>query len=313
MLFLGCNTDQVPYLLAARKLGFRLIATDRNQDAPGAGIADRFYQVSYTDIDELHRIARLEDFGPQDKIFTASSQFAYEGAAFIAESLGLPYITRKTVDICLDKRKFYCFIKRFGVPFPKTRLFNNGSNGQADASKIYFLKSDYSKSKHFCYRILNGKVPLLPRKFDQYYRKAFLLQEEVVGLHYRINFYSDSVSVFLKFGDSAFVALPSLGLEHKLVAAKLFRVIGALGLKSYLVKFDLIINKDGWYVLDIGLDPPFRLRLLCNHLGIDFEMAYTRHYLLDKATTALPGWQKICKPVLISGEFKDGFTYTDFG
>lgn len=312
VLFLGCNTDQVPYLLSARKLGFRLIATDKNPNAPGASIADKFYQASYTDIDELKRIVEQENFKPQDKVFTASSQFAYEGAAFIAKYTGAQYMSAEVVDICLDKHKFYNFIKRFNVPFPKTRLFNHGSNTKIDSYKAYFLKSDYGKSRHFCYRIVNGKIPPLPRKFSQYYRKTFLLQEEATGLHYRINFYSDNVSVFLNFSDLTFVALPSLGLEHKLIAARLSKVIGALGLKSYLVKFDLIINEYGWYILDIGLDPPFRFRLLCNHLGIDFEMAYTKYYLLGEKF-ALPSWPKIYKPVLISGGFKSGFAFTDLG
>lgn len=310
-MFLGCNLDQIPYLLSIKQLGFLVVGTDRNSDAAGAKLADKFYQASYTDIDHLRKIAVSEGFTPKDKIFTAAYHFAYEAAADIAEGLGIAYLSKRTVDICLDKSKFYEFLRSFDVPVPKTQLFEPLSPEEVDASKVYFLKSDYSKSSRFCYRIVNGKTPSLPDKFDIFYRKVFLLQEEVIGSHFRLNFYSGKVSVFLKLGSSASLGLLSLGVGHKIIVEKLFKVIESLGLTHYLVKFDLIINESGWYVIDVGLDPPFRLMLLSNYRGIDFEKAYVRYYLLNDQT-ALPDWPEIYGPVLISGRPGEDFTFTEF-
>lgn len=312
VLFLGCNTDQLPYLLSIQKLGFFVVATDRNPEAPGVKLADKFYNVGYTDAKGLKQVAISEKFTTEDKIFTTAYHFAYEAASEVAEYLGMPYISKQTVDICLNKFRFYEFLKDIDIPIPQTQLFDRLNFGKVDSTKIYYLKSDYGKSSRFCHRIVNGEIPPLPSTSDMFFRKVFLLQEEVRGVHYRLNFYSGQVSVFLKFKGLTAVGLPSLGLEHKTISEKLSKAIEALGLISYLVKFDLIINESGWYVIDIGLDPPFRLRLLCSYLGIDFEMAYTRHYLLND-WSALPAWSKICRPVLMLGTPQAGFTFTELG
>lgn len=288
-----------------------MIGTDKNPQAPGAGLADKFCQVSYTDIKGLKQVANSENFTSADSIFTAAAHFAYEGAAEVAEYCEIPYISKHTVGICLDKSKFYRFLEEQNVPVPKTQIFNPLKPDWINPSKIYFLKSDYGKSPHYCYRIVNGEVPRLPDKFDLFYRKNFLLQEEITGTHFRLNYYSGQVSVFLKLGDSASVPLQTIGMEHRMIVKKLSKVLNILGLTSYLVKFDLIINETGWYVIDIGLDPPLRLMLLCNHIGFDFPMAYIKHYLMNDQSS-LPVWTEICKPVVISGAPHAGFTFTDF-
>ncbi len=76
VLFLGANSAQLPYLEAARALDFIVIATDRNPDAPGAALAERFHLASYTDAEALLRIARAEGLGPGDRLFTAATHLA---------------------------------------------------------------------------------------------------------------------------------------------------------------------------------------------------------------------------------------------
>ncbi len=311
VMFLGCNKDQIPYLIAVKKLGFSVIGTDRNPQAPSAKLADKFHNAGYTDMDKLKQIAVSENFTSEDKIFTAAAHFAYEGAAAVAEHLKIPYISGQTVDICLDKSKLYEFFKRVDIPVPETRMFNPGNPAQIDPSRIYYLKSDFGKSPNYCYRIVNGNIPDLPQRFDPYYRQTFLLQEEISGTHFRLNFYSDQVSVFLKLSDSACVPLHTIGLEHRKVVGKINKALEILGLKPYLVKLDVIINDEGCYVIDIGLDPPLRLMLLCDFLGLDFAMAYTRYYLTGEQS-ALPVWTDICKTVLISGTPQKGFSFTKF-
>ena len=86
----------------------------------------------------------------------------------------------------------------------------------------------------------------------------------------------------------------------------------SLALTDWLVKFDLIVTEQHWYVIDLGLDPPMRLRQLCEYLGIDFPMAYARFYLLGERA-ALPAWVDICRPLLIEGSPEKGFVFTDLG
>lgn len=312
VLFMGCNHNQVPYLKAAQTLGFKVIGTDINPHAPGALIADKFYPVGYNDFDNLIAVALNEGFNSDDKIFTASAHFSFEGAAAVANKIGIDFITPETVDVCIDKSKFYPFLNRLEVPVPYTELVEPGEAPVLNPDKVYYLKSDYGKSPNYCYKVASGQTVHLPEKFDRYYRSCFLLQEEIKGLHYRINIYADQVGIFLKFTDLCSVPIPVLGPGHSFVIEALRRITTELGIVHLLTKFDLIVDATGWYVIDIGLDPPMRLKLLCEFLGVNFSNAYTRFYLL-KDPSALPNWEEICNPVIVRGKPLKGFQFINLG
>ena len=312
VLFMGCNSDQVPYLKAIKALGYTVIGTDMNAKAPGAPLTDRFYKVGYTNLDGLKEVARSEQLSSNDLIFTAAAHFAYEGASKLAASLGIPFIKPEAVDTCLDKVKFYSLLQKCDVPIPPTSLYDVSNPPNLRRDKIYFLKSDYGKSPNYCYRIINGQVPKLPQKFDSFYRRTFVLQEEIKGMHYRVNLYCDKAAAFLKFSDTAAVPVSTLGPRHSVVINKLLKIASILGATDLLTKFDLIVNENGWYVLDIGLDPPMRMKLLCDYLGLDFPASYIRYYLLhDK--TSLPNWEDICKPIIIRGSPLHGYDFINLG
>jgi len=313
VLFLGCNQNQVPYLRAARALGYTVVGTDLNPAAPGASLADRFHAVGYADADALWQVAQAEGFGPGDRVFTAAAHFAWEGAAGVAARLGVTFPAAEAVDICLDKSKLYPLLQRLGVPVPPTTLVAADESPTVDPALTYYFKSDYGKTPRYCYRVNDGLLPARPAAFDRFYRRCFLLQEEVRGVHYRINLYGDQAAVFLKFTDLCSSPLPVLGPGHREVVTALRRVTAALGLERLLVKFDLIVNADGWYVIDLGLDPPMRLRLLCRHRGIDLPAAYVRLYL-DGDTDALPSWAALAlPPVLVEGTLEGGARFTPLG
>ncbi len=306
VLCLGSNTDQIPYLHAARSLGFKVIATDRNAEAPGAQLANRFYCVGYTDVAELLKVAESEGFTEHDRVFTSAAHFAYEGAAHVAQELGIPFADPGAIDTCIDKTKFYAFLDSHDVRVPRTIVYDPAIPPAIDSDKTYYLKSDYGKSPKYCYLVKRGLVPRLPQEHDPFFRHQFLLQEAVVGTHYRVNLYANEVAVFLKFSDTSAVPLRVLGPGHAGVIGRLRDVVLALGLSAFLTKFDLIVNEDSWYVIDIGLDPPLRLRLLSEHLGFDFATAYTRYYLCRDAT-AIPKWHDICRSLIIKGSPQVGY------
>ena len=52
-----------------------------------------------------------------------------------------------------------------------------------------------------------------------------------------------------------------------------------LGFQDWLVKFDVILNGEKYVVLDIGIDPPFRMRVESKKQNINFERLYLNHYL----------------------------------
>lgn len=300
VLFLGANTAQLPYLRALREQGHPVVATDRNPDAPGARLADRFHAVGYDDAAGLLRVARAEGLGSGDRIFTAASHFACEGASRVAAALGIPFVHPEAVDTCLDKTKLYVLLAELGVPVPPTRLVEPDKLPELDPGRVYYFKSDYGKSPRYCWRVVEGELPARPPAFDAFYRRAFVLQEEVRGTHLRLNLYGQECAVFLRAGETnVWLPVPVLGPGHDALVGRLRAVLAALGLERRLVKLDLVVGPSQWYVLDLGLDPPLRLRLLCEHLGLDFAAAYVRAALADDPT-ALPPWEALCRPLAVS-------------
>ena len=49
-----------------------------------------------------------------------------------------------------------------------------------------------------------------------------------------------------------------------------------------MIKFDLILNENNWYIIDIGFDPPKRLENLMIFMGKDFYKAYVYNWLDKK-------------------------------
>lgn len=313
LLFLGCNYNQLPYVKAVKSLGFTVVGTDLNPEAPGALLVDSFHVVGYNDQERLATLVQDEGFGSDDRIFTASAHFAWEGAAAVAARLGIKYLSPETVDICIDKSKLYPLMDRLGVPVPSTVLLGVEDDPVTDPDNVYYLKSDYGKSPRYCYRITNGVHVQRPVAFDRYYRSCFLLQQEVLGLQYRVNLYGDQAAVFLKFTDHCAVPLSVLGPGHAAVIAGLRGIVTELGLQGVMTKFDLIVNESGWFVIDLGLDPPMRMLLLCQYKGIDFPSAYVRGHILGD-WSGMPSWNDlVAPPVAIHATDEEGIRYTPLG
>ncbi|RMD90751.1 MAG: hypothetical protein D6813_08655, partial [Calditrichaeota bacterium] len=260
VLILGCNHLQIPYIKEARKLGFFVIGCDRNPHAPGREFVDRFYCVGYDDFQNLLKIAEQESLTAEDRLFTAASHFAYEGLGYVAESTNIPFPSRQNIDICLDKIKFYELLKQYQLQFPHTQIFHKNRPPEINPEKTYYLKSDYGKSPNYCYLVKDGNFPDLPDKFDNFYRHYFLIQEAVVGDHYRLNLYRDQVACFLNYGTNHFLPLHLPGIHAQEFIYQLQKLQCDLHLSNFIIKIDYIVSSKGCFVLDIGLDPPMRLR-----------------------------------------------------
>ena len=312
VLFLGCNPNQVPYLRAARAMGFRVIGTDRNPDAPGAALADRFHAVGYADVEGLLRVARKEGLGPQDRIFTASAHLAYEGAGAVAEAVGIPFPSVAAIHTALDKSRFYPALEAAGLPVPPTITLEPGDEPALDPGRAYWLKSDYGKSPRYCWRVSEGRLPERPAGFDAFYRARFLLQDEIDGSHFRLNLWADQAAVFERGAGDVWRTRPDLGPGHDAVVGGLRGFVASLGMDRWLTKFDLIERDGIHYVLDLGLDPPTRLRLLCTDRGIDFAGAYAALYLFGDARR-IPPWQHIHRGAEIRGSAEAGYAVSRAG
>ncbi|MHA1750861.1 MAG: hypothetical protein ACTSYZ_00700, partial [Candidatus Helarchaeota archaeon] len=308
LLFLGCNFDQVPYLKIAKEKGYYIVGTDINQHAPGIKYLDKYYQVGYEDADKLIDLGNKEHFSPSDKVFTASSQFAYIGASIFAEYFNIPFLKSESVDICLDKTKLYELFVRHNLDVPEWVIVDSKSENINRKWGVYYLKSDYGKSPNYCYRIKDNRIPQLPQKYDRYFRKYFIAQKEVVGNHFRINWVKNDLFCFFKISDRFAVPAYFIDLSGE-IYKKMNNLIYDLGFQNHLVKFDVIYSNKKCYFIDIGLEPPMRLRLYLRHLGYNFDKIYFEHIVESKIN--YPKSFKLPKNVIIKDKIVENLMVGD--
>jgi hypothetical protein len=285
ILFIGCNTRQLPYIKELKKRDFTVIGTDGNDSAPGKDLCDKFYNVRYDEINKIIEIGEKEKFNQNDQVFTASAQFAHLAAAHFAEHFEITYPPPSSIEMCLDKSKYYQLFVEQGIPLPKTWYIKSKEHLELQIAengppKNYYLKSDYSKNPNYVYRF-NGQE-ISEQKFnwkkDRYLRDYYILQEEFLGTHARLNIYENHYTCYPFDISRGF----EINIKKKVlipIVSELKKLIDSLGMKQWLIKFDIIIDEFGWVALDIGLDPPFRMLKYYSEINIDFYEFYLNMYM----------------------------------
>lgn len=298
VIVLGGSPEQLEYILEIKRLGYKIVLTDLDSNAPGRRYADIYLQIGYEDKEGLlSGISKLMLSG-ECKVFTAASQFAHLGAAVVAKEVGFSYPRLETIEMCLNKELFYeSFVSEGGISIPETLTIRDKScmeeiMSSLDPKSHYFLKSDYGKSPNYIYRFKGCDVNIdsFFWGYDRYHRRTYLLQKEFPGICLRVNYLKETFIVFdfetgrLARSASELRISGSLGSD---MFTKLKSYVLHLGLQEWLVKFDVIVNSDGWACLDIGLDPPFRMKKVVDDEGYSFAKCYVLQMLETKMSYPL--------------------------
>ena len=289
LLFLGCNFSQIPYLESIDKRNWEIVGVDLNENAPGRNFCDKFHRVGYDDLTGLIEVGVIEGFTKDDMVFTAAAQFAQKGAAHFAAHFKISFPSESSIDLCLDKTKYYDWFSKNNIPIPKTWNIKNKDELKEkireSKSEWFYLKSDFSKNPHYVYRFNSLKVPWKDFFWgkDRYLREFYVLQEEFQGASLRINVYSDRFNVF------DFITGRKTSKHHEKIISlgvidTLKDFISKQKMQDWLIKFDIILNNNSYVVLDIGMDPPSRMLKESKENKIDFEKYYVAQYLLGQVT-----------------------------
>lgn len=285
ILFIGCNSNQLPYLRILKERNYFIIGIDKNPEAPGKGLCDLFYNIGYDAIEEIVAIGVKNKFRKKDKVFTAAAQFAHKSASIFAETFNIKYPKYQNIESCLDKVAYYKIFREIGVPIPKTRFIKNkleleNELANSNPKTTYFLKSDFSKNPKYVYRFV-GSDYVNQNIFwgrDRYLRDYYILQEEFLGPSLRINCYGLRYNVY-DFNSGLKTNEFNNKLSQFNVIECLYKIMNYFGIEDWLIKFDVILNDSGFVVLDIGMDPPFRMNRSSHEIGIDFQEHYLNQYL----------------------------------
>ncbi|MEQ8155834.1 MAG: ATP-grasp domain-containing protein [Clostridiaceae bacterium] len=135
ILLLGGSSQQIPAIEYAKKKGYYTVLCDYLPDNPGQYFADKFYCVSTTDSKAVLEVAQKENV---DGVAAYASDPAAPTAAFVAERVGLPTNSYKSVEILAFKDKFRKFLKENNFNCPKSDNFYDLKKAKGALKKFTF-------------------------------------------------------------------------------------------------------------------------------------------------------------------------------
>ena len=133
VLFVGAGRHQRRAIAQARAGGLRVVAVDRNPEAPGLAEADIAEVVDFSDVDAVIEVARSHAV---DGVLTISADRAVPVVAAVAEALGLPGIGTETAYVMTQKIAMRRVLADAGVPQPEFAAARNVHEGYAALDRV---------------------------------------------------------------------------------------------------------------------------------------------------------------------------------
>lgn len=135
VLIVGAGRYQRAVIRRARELGIRVVAVDRNPDAPGLAEADIGRVADFSDGDAvLAAVADLEI----DGVTTVQAERAVPVIARIADALGVPGIGAETARAMTHKATMRSRLQAAGVPQPRFVPIGEAADVPAAAEAVGF-------------------------------------------------------------------------------------------------------------------------------------------------------------------------------
>lgn len=275
ILLLGGSAQQLVAINAAKDLGYNTILCDYLLDNPGQYLADKYYNVSTTDIEAVYNIAKTEQV---DGILAYASDPAALPAAVVAERLGLPTNPAKSVEILGLKYPWRKFLHDNGFACPKFHTFSptNSVGTLKEAVKsfnfpIVVKPTDSSGSKGVS--LLNNcdEIEKAISWANEYSRNKILIVEEFIkrGFPYviggdifvwdgKIVLYGEMEclrnmqrSPLIPIGKKRPTSLNKK--QRNVIYSELQRVITALGIRFGEMNIEILLDKDdNVHFLELG-------------------------------------------------------------
>ncbi|HYZ78580.1 MAG TPA: ATP-grasp domain-containing protein [Gaiellaceae bacterium] len=135
ILFVGAGRHQRRAIERARELGARVVAVDRNADAPGLAAADETEVVDFSDVDAAVEVGRRHGV---EGVMTVAADRAVPIVAAVAERLGLPGIGSETAHVMTHKVAMRRQLAEHGVPQPRFAAVRTHTEARAAADAVGF-------------------------------------------------------------------------------------------------------------------------------------------------------------------------------
>ena len=133
ILFVGAGRHQRRAILHARERGLRVVAVDRNPEAPGLRLADVAEVVDFADVDAVAEVAGRHGV---DGALTISADRAVPVVAAVTERLGLPSIGTEVAHRMTHKVAMRRALAEAGVPQPPFAAVRDHAGSRAALDRI---------------------------------------------------------------------------------------------------------------------------------------------------------------------------------
>ena len=118
LLVLGASVYQMPMIVRARELGYRVLSADNVPANPGHRHASQSFHVDIADREAALELARRERI---DGVVAPCTDVGVPTASFVAEALGLVAPPARASEIVVNKELFRRFQREHGEPYPEFR------------------------------------------------------------------------------------------------------------------------------------------------------------------------------------------------
>ncbi len=184
VLIVGAGRYQRAVIHRAKELGLRVVAADRNPDAPGFREADVACVVDFSDVDALE--AAVRGLGI-DGVTTVQAERAVPMIARVADTLGVPGIGAETAHRMTNKAAMRRRLAEAGVPQPRFTVLRDAADAASAAAEVGFpavLKPVDSSGQHGVARVgsVEDVVARLPAALAVSPSGAAMLEEYADGI-----------------------------------------------------------------------------------------------------------------------------------
>ena len=135
VLFVGAGRHQRRAIARLQELGVRVVAVDRNAEAPGLAQADAGEAVDFADVEAVAEVGRRHSV---DGVLTFAADRAVPVVAAVAEQLGLPGIGSHTAHLATNKIAMRRELAERGVPQPQFAAVRSLAEAHSAARTLDF-------------------------------------------------------------------------------------------------------------------------------------------------------------------------------
>lgn len=168
VIIIGGSQSHVPFIKAAKNLGFKTIVFDRDKNCQGAKFSDNFFEISTHNINDIFsKCCQINDLNNLKGVMTFSSfTEPLMAVAQICEKLNLPSFSSEAVKLTTNKILM------------KSNLYNNGipTPGWIETDDINYAINYVNNT--------NEKLIIKPSSDSQGSKGVFLINQESDVLKY---------------------------------------------------------------------------------------------------------------------------------